>query len=84
MARDLESLLDTEQSRLDLQHILTGFHNQKIHISGDQTFRLLAKGSLHRVEVDMTECRQLGGGPDRTGHEAGLLGSAVKISHFPR
>ena len=81
LARRAEGLLDALQGCLDLQHVLAGFDDEEIHVTGQQTLRLLAERGLHRVEIDVAERGQLGGGTDRAGHEAGLLRGAVLIGH---
>ena len=81
LARRAEGLLDALQGCLDLQHVLAGFDDEEIHVTGQQTLRLLAERGLHRVEIDVAERGQLGGGTDRASHEAGLLRGAVLIGH---
>ncbi len=78
-----EGLLDSLQCRLDLENVLTGLDDEQIDIAGDQALRLFPEGRAHRVEIDVAEGGQFGGGSHGTGHEAWFLGGAVLIRHLP-
>ena len=72
--------LDALQGCLDLQHVLAGFHDEQIHIAGQQALGLLGERGLHDIEIDVAQRGQLGGWPHRSGHEARLIGGGKGIS----
>ena len=74
--------LNALQRCLDLQHVLAGFDDEQVDVASQQPFGLLGEGGFHRVEIDVPQGRQLGGGPHRAGYKAGLLGGGVGIRHL--
>ena len=71
------------QRGLDLQHVLAGLNDEQVNIAGNQSFGLFPEGIAHRVEVDVPQGRQLGGGSHGPSHEAGPLRGAEFVGHLP-
>ena len=65
-ARDLGAV----HRGLDLQRVLAGLHQDRVHAAGDQAAALFGQRRLQRVVGDVAEARQLGAGADAAQHPA--------------
>lgn len=71
--------LDAVDSGLDLQRVLTGFDQDRIHSTFDQAAGLLGQGLFQRVVIDIAQRGQLGARPHGAHHIAvAAIGKAVR------
>ena len=75
--------LGTVHRRFDLQRVLTGFDQDRVHPAGDQPAALFGQRVLQRVIGDIAQARQLGARADAAHHPAmPPIGEAFR--RFPR
>ncbi len=73
----------TDDRRLGLQQVLAGLHDDRVDATLQHAGRLLLVGVAQGAVRRVAEGGQLGAGPDRPEHEAGLVGGGELVGLRP-